>query len=168
MNLKNKFLTVILFLFCSVNTVWAIDIPDAMKDTMARETVGMPSLLNLVVSMVLVILLIYFTGWVYSKLNIVNRNKLKKMAENDLDFHRFNVIQSMPLGQQRHLYTIEMAGKILLIGSTPSHVSLIKEFDKPDIEKESIVDSLNDDINDANEQLKKSVDIDALYKKYKS
>lgn len=37
----------------------------------------MPSLLNLVISMILVIGLIYLTGWVYQKLNRVNQAKLK-------------------------------------------------------------------------------------------
>ena len=72
-------------------------------------------MLQLVVSMVVVIALIYVTGWIYSKLNIVNRNNLKKLAQKEFDTDRFTVLQSMSLGQQRHLYSIEMNGKVLLV-----------------------------------------------------
>lgn len=168
MNVINKFFVSIFFTLCAVNSAFAIDLPESMRQTMARETVGMPSLLNLVVSMVIVIAMIYFTGWVYNKLNIVNRDKLKKLAKNDSDIHRFTVLQSMPLGQQRHLYSIEMNGKILLVGSTPSHINLIKEFDKtPDSQQASFEEPQKEEYTKAEEQIRKAVDIDELYKKYK-
>ena len=67
-------------IFITINSAnAAIEIPDAMKQTMAQEVSGMPSLLNLVVSMILVIAMIYLTGWIYNKLNIVNKNKLKSL-----------------------------------------------------------------------------------------
>ena len=54
---------------------------------------------------------------------------------------RFNIIQSMSLGQQRHIYSIEMNNKILLIGSTPNHINLIKEFDKKTFDQEYFNDN---------------------------
>ena len=155
----------LLSFFCmQLNPVLAVELPQNMKSAMSHELAGMPSLLNLVVSMVIVIGLIYVTGWIYSKLNIVNRNKLKQFTNDDMQKYRFNVIQSMPLGQQRQLYSIEMDGKILLVGSTPSQISLLKEFEK----KEPITD-----VDDSKSTVDKvywdeSVNIDDLYKKYKN
>ena len=77
----NKLFLSLFTVLLSVNSSFAVDIPDSMKQAMATETVGMPSMLQLVVSMVVVIALIYVTGWIYSKLNIVNRNNLKKLAQ---------------------------------------------------------------------------------------
>ena len=142
----------------------AIEIPDAMKQTMAQEVSGMPSLLNLVVSMILVIAMIYLTGWIYNKLNIVNKNKLKSLANNDTDLKKFTVIQSMPLGQQRYIYTVEMAGKILLVGSTPSHINLLKEFSENDFVVQNTISNQKTDVSNEKEN---SVNIDELYKKYK-
>lgn len=80
--------------------------------------------------MAFVIGLIYVTGWIYTKLNIVNRQKLDKINKDNSDGSRFTVLQSMSLGQQRHLYSIEMNNKVFLVASTPSHINVLKEFDK--------------------------------------
>ena len=154
------------FLCSQFNTAIAVELPQTMKVSMANEMAGMPSLLNLVVSMVIVIGLIYATGWIYSKLNIVNRNKLKQLASDDNDNYKFNVIQSMSLGQQRHLYSIEMNGKVLLVGSTQSQINLLKEFDK--IDEVSRCASVDDCDVSKNDDLDESINIDDLYKKYKN
>lgn len=161
-----KKLILMFYVMCaSTNNVFAVEIPHIMKETMSHET-GMPSLLNLIVSMVLVIGMIYVTGWIYNKLNIVNRDKLAKINSKGIDSNRFNVIQTMPLGQQRHLYSIEMNGKVFLIGSTPSHINVLKEFDTEiEPEEEEKKDSL---LEQAVKRNVGNTDIDELYKKYKN
>ena len=86
------------------------------------------------------------------------------------DSSRFTVLQSMPLGQQRHIYTIEMNGKILLVGSTPSQINLIKEFDKADCidVADFSFQSLDDNKSSLSKEKDQSVNIDELYKKYKN
>ena len=166
----NKFYLFLFTVFLSVNSAYAVDIPETMKQAMAPDTAGMPSLLHLVVSMVVVIALIYFTGWVYSKLNIVNRNNLKKLAQKEFDTDRFTVLQSMSLGQQRHLYSIEMNGKVLLVGSTPSHINLIKEFDKDDADIGETTEKILKNEEQSQREIssgKKDLNIDEIYKKYK-
>ena len=155
------FTTAVCYLLCL--PVNAMELPEEMRTEMAQHSIATPGILQLIVSMILVIAMIYITGWIYNKLNIINRNKLKQISKSNLDDHQFTVIQSMPLGQQRHLYSIEMNGKILLIGSTPSHINLIKEFDannKP--EQEEIIQRKTET------QTHQSIDIDELYKKYKN
>ncbi len=162
-----KMLYIFSFLMLSSDSVFAVDIPHAMKQTMTHGA-GMPSLLNLVVSMMLVIGLIYATGWVYSKLNVINRDKLNKIVSGSDDDFKFTVLQSMPLGQQRNLYSIKMQNKILLVGSTPSHINLLKEFDFEAVQEvevtksEKVVSSIESDVET------RSVNIDELYKKYKN
>lgn len=169
--MKKIFLS-LLVLFCTANLSFAVELPSVMRQTMAQDPIGMPSLLNLVLSMVFVIALIYFTGWVYAKLNVINKDKLKKITSDNLDPKRFSVMQSMPLGQQRHLYSIEMNGKILLVGSTPSHITLLKEFDvvagKDDDSDSAVLTSEDSNEEDASGPIQKSFDIDELYKKYKN
>lgn len=180
-NLKDKLLLVLIMFLSFSSSALCIEIPDSMKQAMASETAGMPSMINLVLSMVIVIALIYATGWVYNKLNLVNRDKLNKLGADEFDKHKFSVLQTMPLGQHRYLYSIEMNEKVLLVGSTPSHISLIKEFSNED-KSEKL--NLKDDYSqtgqhqdvDSNVQVtqksdvnsKSSINIDDLYKKYKS
>lgn len=164
-----KKLLISLFIILGVvNSSFAVEIPDVMRNTMSQDVVGLPSLLHLVISMVLVITLIYITGWIYTKLNIVNRQNLKKINKDD-DSNRFTVIQSMPLGQQRYLYALEIKNKILLVGATQSQITLLKEFEKSsesDSEQQVVnVDAL-DNVSDSKN--KSSIDIDELYKKYKN
>lgn len=157
-----------LFVFiCVTAPSYAVHLPESMKQSM-RHDYGIPSFTQLIISMVLVVGLIYFTGWIYTRLNIVNRKQLSKIASDKKDSVRFTVLQSMPLGQQRHIYTIEMNGKILLVGSTPSHINLIKEFDSIEdvdlnISDNSVIENESEPKN-ANQK----IDIDELYKKYKS
>lgn len=169
MKIFNKFFVSLSVMILGSGSAFAIDLPETMKQTMAHETAGMPSLLNLVISMIVVIALIYVTGWIYNKLNIVNREKLAKMGAKDTETHRFTVLQSMPLGQHRHMYSVEMNGKILLIGSTPSHINLIREFDKAGNHapsQEDVSSKLEEDIT---EDVKNgNVDIEELFKKYKN
>lgn len=146
----------------SIQASYAVELPSVMKQSMAQDPLGIPAMINLVVSMIVVIALIYVTGWIYAKLNVVNRDKLTKISQADKDSQRFCVLQSMPLGQQRHLYSIEMNGKILLVGSTPSHINLIKEFDK----KENNIPVV--DIEEETAKAQKDINIDELYKKYKN
>jgi len=162
--------SLILFTFVLLNnSVMAVTIPDVMKQQMTYDY-GMPSLFQLVFSMIFVISLIYLTGWIYQKLNLVNKKQLSKITK-DANSYRFNVLQSMSLGQQRHIYTLEINGKILLVGSTPTQINLIKEFDKTESVKLESLEVLNEEeklVNKESSSLNKSVDIDELYKKYKN
>lgn len=159
-----------LFVFiCVTAPSYAVHLPESMRQSM-RHDYGVPSFTQLIISMVLVVGLIYFTGWIYTKLNVVNRKQLSKIATDKKDSMRFTVLQSMPLGQQRHIYTIEMNGKILLVGSTPSHINLIKEFDSIEDVDLNISDNLGSVIENEAESkhANQKFDIDELYKKYKS
>ena len=166
--MMKKFLLVLPLFLITSGMSYAVELPSVMKQTMAQDPIGMPGMVNLVLSMVIVIALIYATGWIYTKLNIINKDKLKKITSSQNDKERFSVLQSMPLGQQRHIYSIEMNGKILLIGSTPSHINLIKEFDKNEIVNEIPVEQVSSKLEENKQKLKSSLNLDEIYRKYKS
>lgn len=163
----DKFIWILSLLFVSSTSAFAVSVPEVVKSS--AYDYGMPSLFQLVFSLFFVIALIYTTGWVYQKLNSINKKHISKLNKS-ADSSRFTVLQSMSLGQQRHIYTIEMNGKILLIGSTPSQINLIKEFDKADCVDiaESSFHALEDNKSFASKQKEQSVNIDELYKKYKN
>ena len=165
--MMKKFLLVLPLFLITSGMSYAVELPSVMKQTMAQDPIGMPGMVNLVLSMVIVIALIYATGWIYTKLNIINKDKLKKITSSQNDKERFSVLQSMPLGQQRHIYSIEMNGKILLIGSTPSHINLIKEFDKNEIVNEIPVEQVSSKPEENKQKLKSSLNLDEIYRKYK-
>lgn len=160
----------LVLIFCILvftgNTAFSSVLPESMKSTMVHDY-GMPSMFNLVFSMFFVIALIYLTGWVYQKLNLLNKKQVSKLS-SDTKNVRFNVLQSMSLGQQRQIYTIEMNGKILLVGSTPSQINLIKEFDCINDVNTAISGDNSNSASEIIKQEEKSVDIDELFKKYKN
>jgi flagellar biosynthetic protein FliO len=132
-----------------------------MKESMVNDY-GMPSLVQLIFSLFFVIALIYFTGWFYQKLNLLNKKQLSKL-DSSSDLYRFSILQSVSLGQQRQLYTLKMNDKMLLIGSTPNNINLLKEFDVESAENIQVSAASNEQSPKNN-----TLDIDELYKKYKN
>lgn len=156
-----RLFAVLYIAFVNISTACAsVSVPSSMKQAMKGENSDMPSILNLVLSMAIVIALIYFTGWVYQKLNKINR---KKLTESDLlDKNNFKVVASMPLGQQKNLYAVEINGKVLVLGATAQNISLIKEFDNSEnVELKTIFEETEQ--ND-----EKADGLEAIYKKYKN
>lgn len=164
----HKLIWLFTLLFVTNTQAFAINVSEFAKSNVTSGY-GMPSLFQLVFSLFFVIALIYTTGWIYQKLNIVNRKQISKLSKSS-DSSRFTILQTMSLGQQRHIYTIEMNGKVLLVGSTPSQISLIKEFDKQESQDFVLGTSEVDAVSDSStvSDSSKNVNIDELYKKYKS
>lgn len=156
-----KKLSVVLYLLIcnTASTFAAVAVPETMKQAMKGDS-DMPSLLNLVLSLAIVIGLIYLTGWVYQKLNKINRKSL--VNRELIDKNSFNILSSMPLGQQKNLYAVEINDKVLVIGATAQNITLLKEFDKNEnvdkIQAEDVTDKKNE----------KTEELDELFKKYKN
>ena len=107
----------------------------AITDTNAVETttnvvqsVGHePNIISVVLSLLFVILLIYATGIIYTKLNKVGLKTLKKqMGEHDNS--RVSVISTTPLGSNKTLHVVELDGKRMLIGASSNSIDLIKDL----------------------------------------
>lgn len=95
-----------------------------------------PGIFSIVFSLLFVICLIYATGLIYSKLNIMGAKSVKEQLKN-LDLGTAMVLSTTQLGQGKNLHVIEIDNKRLLIGVTPNSINLIKELDKIDEIKET-------------------------------
>lgn len=163
-----KIFLAMLIVFGTINTSFAVDIPETMQASMAHDPIGLSNLLHLVVSLLLVIGMIYVVGWIYAKLNIVNKDRLGKLNSGSGSDNKFKLLQTMSLGQQRNLYSIEMNGKIMLIGATSNSINLLKDFDVVNNEKEVKEGSSTSQLWTVSTANTKQDDssLDELYKKY--
>ena len=137
-----KYELVLLSLYISAMSVSAQAAePDFVSDMpleslLSQGTVHEGGFVRALISLLIVIALIYFTAWVYKKLNLFNNSKLVKDSSK-LGMNKFKVISSQSLGANRNLHVVEINGKYLVLGSTQNNISLIKEFDKNLIESKN-------------------------------
>ena len=88
-----------------------------------------PNYFTLIFGLIIVICLIYFTGYFYQKLIGVN-SKSNKNANGDDDFNKVKIISTTPLGQGKNIFVVEIKNKHLVLGATENQINLLKEFDK--------------------------------------
>lgn len=105
----------------------AVTTTDA-ANTLATQSVGQePNFLSMIFSLVFVILLIYATGILYTKLNKFGIKTLKKqVGENAAS--QVSVISTTPLGANKTLHVVELDGKRMLIGASSNSIHLIKDL----------------------------------------
>ena len=88
-----------------------------------------PDFIHALFSLIIVIGLIYLTGFIYQKLVKFNSKFVKKEGnkKNPLEV---KVVNCTSLGQNKYLHIIEHNNKYLLIASTPQNITLLKEYPK--------------------------------------
>ena len=84
-----------------------------------------PNYFSIILSLLFVILLIYITGILYTKLNKVGVKSVKKEFREASDIKPV-VLSTTPVGHDKTLQVIEIAGEKLLIGVSQHSVNLIK------------------------------------------
>ena len=84
-----------------------------------------PNYFSIILSLLFVILLIYITGILYTKLNKVGVKTVKKEFRETSDIKPV-VLSTTPVGHDKTLQVIEIAGEKLLIGVSQHSVNLIK------------------------------------------
>jgi flagellar biogenesis protein FliO len=107
--------------FCITETVS----PD-LQESLKIHT-NEPNFMTLVFALLFVIFLIYITGIIYSKLNIVGAKTVKEHLKNS-ELYRAMVVSTTQLGQNKNLHVIELNDKYYLIGATLNSINLIKEL----------------------------------------
>ena len=134
---KNLMLVITLLMtaqicFCATEAV-SEDLQQALKVHSSNE----PGIFSILMALIFVTCLIYVTGLIYSKLNIMSAKTVKNQLKNH-DMRGVVVLSTTQLGQGKNLHVIEIDNTRLLIGVTPSSISLIKELDdENEIEDES-------------------------------
>jgi len=95
---------------------------------LAAQSVGQePNFISMIFSLIFVILLIYATGILYTKLNKFGIKALKHQTGADID-SRVTVISTTPLGSNKTLHVVELGGKRMLIGASANSIDLIKDL----------------------------------------
>lgn len=87
-----------------------------------------PNFMTIAFSLLFVVSLIYITGIIYSKLNIVGAKTLKDQLKN-AELNRAMIVSTTQLGQNKNLHVVELNEKKYLIGATANSISLIKELE---------------------------------------
>ena len=85
-----------------------------------------PSIISVVFSLLIVILLIYLTGILYTKLNKINAGTMRK--QQGILKSQASVISTTALGSNKTLHVIELDGKRMLIGASSNTIQLIKDL----------------------------------------
>ena len=97
-------------------------------NTVATQSVGQePNFISMIFSLVFVIILIYATGILYTKLNKFGVKALKRQVGDNSD-SQVAVISTTPLGANKTLHVVELGGKRMLIGASANSIHLIKDL----------------------------------------
>ncbi len=97
-------------------------------NTIAAQPVGQePNFVSMIFSLIFVILLIYTTGILYTKLNKFGLKTMKKHMGDNSSSH-VSVLSTTPLGANKSLHVVELDGKRMLIGASANSIHLIKDL----------------------------------------
>ena len=128
--MKNKIICVLYTLFFAL-CAQAQDNPYSsaeFQEVLKHDTYE-PNYFTLIFGLVLVIFLIYLTGFFYQKLIGVN-SKINKKANDELEkITKAKVVSHTPLGQGKEIYIVQVKDKTLVLGATQNYISLLREFD---------------------------------------
>ena len=86
-----------------------------------------PSIVSVLFSLLIVVLLIYVTGILYSKLNNVGYKTMKRQ-QGELAKTQVSVLSTTQLGNNKTLHVVELDGKRMLIGASSGAMQLIKDL----------------------------------------
>jgi len=115
--------------FCATEAVNE-DLHQALKATSSSE----PGIFSILMALIFVICLIYITGLIYSKLNIMGAKTVKEQLKGQ-GLSNVIVLSTTSLGQGKNLHVIEINNSQMLIAATPNSINLIKELsEKNEIE----------------------------------
>lgn len=153
--MKKCYLLLIILFFATqasfANSMFSASIRSALKHSADVNYI------SVVIALGVVIMLIYITGIVYAKLNVIGHNAVKKQYKG-LDNERIFIHSTTQIGNNKTLHVIEIAGKKLLIGVTNESISLIK-----DLEDNATSVSRDDMKSIFQKELSKSMPLDKIY-----
>ncbi len=108
---------------------------ESMKQTLRHSASGIPSVTHVVISTLVMVVMIYVVAIIYQHLNHFNKKKFGGAEDKTFIPNRLKIVNTLVLGNNKSVYVVEVNDKYLVLGSTQSSLSLIKEFDKSQINK---------------------------------
>lgn len=124
---------------------------------------------SVLIALGVVIVLIYITGIIYAKLNVIGYKTIKKQYK-DMDDSKIIIRSTTQIGNNKSLHVIELGGKKMLIGVTNDSINLIKDLsensDKRKTKSESESESEQKQCM-LSKELSSQLPLDKLYNKDK-
>ena len=130
--MRKYFLSAIIFMsvaqqaFCASEVVNAVASP--ALETSLKSNANEPNIFSIIFALIFVIFLIYITGLIYSRLNIVGAKAIKEQLKN-YDLNTVMVLSTKQLGQGKNLHVIEIDNKRYLIGAAQNSITMLKELE---------------------------------------
>lgn len=92
-----------------------------------KTTTNEPNIFSIIFALGFVIFLIYITGLIYSKLNVVGAKAVKEQLKN-YELTKAVILSTTQIGQGKNLHVIEVNNNHYLIGATQNSINLIKDL----------------------------------------
>ncbi|MDD3237873.1 MAG: flagellar biosynthetic protein FliO [Candidatus Gastranaerophilales bacterium] len=102
---------------------------EQMKQSM-QHAPQLPNISNVLLSTLFMVVMIYVVAFMYQKISSFNSKKFTNAEDKSLNLNKMKIVSSMALGANKAVHIVEVNGKYLVLGSTASNISLLKEFDK--------------------------------------
>ena len=119
-----KLLNYMIIFLASQQTCFGMcSVDDILNSQVSHET----SLFSVVGALAFVIGLIFLTGFIYAKLNVVGSRLAKKTRNSDIE-DKIIVLSSTHLNNNQSLHVVEVNGKKMLLGATQSSVTVLKDL----------------------------------------
>lgn len=83
-----------------------------------------PNYFTMLFGLIIVIGLVYVTGFLYQKLTHV------KIDDTDSDKFKPEIVSSVSLGQNKNLHVVKITGEYILIGSTQNNITFLKNLNE--------------------------------------
>lgn len=163
-----RFFYLLIAFMGSIEVCLASTETDNIKSAL-KTSVYEPNYFSIVLSLVFVIFLIYVTGIFYTKLNKVGIQTVKRELKEKTEVKPV-VISTTPIGHDKTLQVVEIAGERLLLGVSQHSVNLIKSLgrsyriEQEQTREENIVEAKVENIT--KEEHTVNADEFGLYKKY--
>lgn len=125
-----------------------------------------PNFLSIAFALLFVVFLIYITGIIYQKLNLVGAKAVKEQLKN-YDLTKAIVLSTTQLGQGKNLHVIELNKTRYLIGATADSINLIKELgSSAEAENVSLTQAVRPDVeSEVKEEPSEQVEPDVIIEK---
>lgn len=124
---KNLFLLAVIIMISAQKALCAVEAVSPDLEHSLKSTANEPNFMTIIFALIVVISLIYITGLIYSKLNIVGAKTVQEQLRN-YDLSKVIVVSTTQLGQGKNLHVIELNHKRYLIGATQNSINLLKEL----------------------------------------
>ena len=121
-------------------TAQAASVSTASNDAiLTTQSIGHePNIFSVILALLFVIVLIYATGIIYTKLNKAGFNTMKRQL-GDKANSQVSVVSTTQLGNNKTLHVVELDGKRMLLGASAGSIQLLKDLGTfPPIDTETL------------------------------